>query len=119
MYTLLPVIIFLVSYIFWFIYGGACKKPKMDMRSRGDRAFATTIIVLFLFYPTVVSALAQSMNCIDVDGERRLAKDFEEICFQGTHWYMFIFVSLPGLVILAAGIPLLAGFSLKKNWAVL
>ena len=69
MFTLLPIMIFVLSYIFWFTYG-CCR--KMASREKQDKAFATAVIVLFLFYPTVVSVLAQSMNCRSIDGVYRL-----------------------------------------------
>ena len=78
MYNFLPVIIFCISYLFWYTYG-SCK--KMDKNSRRDRAFATTVIVLFLFYPTIVSVLAQSLNCRQIDDESRLVRDLEEVCY--------------------------------------
>ena len=44
-----------------------------------------------------------------------MVKDMEEICYQGTHFYIMIFVSLPGLLLWAAGIPIFALIRLKKN----
>ena len=42
---------------------------------------ATTTIVLFLFYPTIVSILAKSMNCVKIENESRLYDDLEEVCY--------------------------------------
>ena len=51
MFTAMPVLIYLFSMLFWAIYG-RCK--RIHAKERGDKATATAIIVLFLFYPTIV-----------------------------------------------------------------
>ena len=50
-----------------------------------------------------------------VDGQFRLAKDMEEICYQGTHFYIMVLVSIPGLLLWAVGIPIFALIKLKTN----
>jgi len=74
MYTLLPIGIFLVSFLFWRIYGLFARLDKQDM---SDKILATQVIVLFLFYPTIVGVLADSVNCINIEGQQRLFKDLE------------------------------------------
>ena len=39
----------------------------------------------------------------------------EEVCFQGSHFWIMIFVSIPALLGWAAGIPIYAGYKLKQN----
>ena len=60
-FALLPVLVYTISSIFWAIYG-RCK--RIQTLDRGDRAIATSTVIIFLFYPTIVFTLAKSMNCI-------------------------------------------------------
>ena len=80
---------------------------------------ATTIIVAFLFYPTIVKVIAQSMNCTPIDGENRLYEDLEELCLKGAHFWVLILVSIPALLSWAVGIPIYALIKLRKNLQVL
>ena len=114
MYALLPPMIFGFSYLFWYGYG-CCR--KIASKEKRDKAFATSVIVLFLFYPTIVSVIAQSMNCQKIDGVYRLANDLEQVCYEGTHLTMMIFVSVPGLIAWAVGIPIFALLQLNNSMA--
>lgn len=112
MFTSLPFIIAFFSMVFWQIYG-ACK--RIHAKERSDKATATTIIVLFLFYPTIVAILAKSLNCITIEDNARLYDDLEEKCYEGMHLAIVLFVSVPGLIAWAAGIPIYALIKLFKN----
>lgn len=50
-FSCMPFIIYGISWLFWAIYG-KCK--RMHAKERSDKGTATAIIVLFLFYPTIV-----------------------------------------------------------------
>lgn len=92
---------------------------KMIPSERSDKSTATTIIVLFLFYPTIVSILAKSINCVKIEGVNRLFDDLEEECYTGMHLLMILTVSTPGLIAWAIGIPLYALWKLQSNMAAL
>ena len=102
-FTLLPFMVVIISWAFWFMYG-CCK--QMGAQERNDKSVATISIVLFLFYPTIVTYLAESVNCAPVEGVMRLYSDLEEQCYTGTHTVMIVLVSMPGLLCWAFGIPL-------------
>ena len=112
MFTCMPFIIYLISIFFWGTYG---RCARVHAQERNDKATATTIIVLFLFYPTIVSVIAQSINCVEIEGEFRLFQDYEEICYEGTHLLMILSVSVPGLLAWAIGIPVYALIRLYSN----
>lgn len=112
----MPFIIQIVSSAFWNCYG-RCK--RVHPQERNDKSTATAIIVLFLFYPTIVSILAKSLNCMVIEGETRLFDDLEEVCYTGTHLLVVLTVSMPGLIAWAAGIPIYALVKLNKNFAAL
>ena len=112
MFTCMPFLIKFFSWLFWIIYG-RCK--RINPKERSDKSTATAIIVLFLFYPTIVSIIAKSVNCVQIEGESRLFDDLQEICFEGTHLLIVITVTLPGLIGWAIGIPIYALVKLFKN----
>ena len=85
----------------------------MEGQERGDKTTATAVIILFLFYPTIVAQMAQSVNCIQIDGVNRLYNDLEEECFVGTHFWIMILVSIPALLCWAVGIPIYAAIKLR------
>ena len=112
MFSCMPFLIYIFSGMFWAIYG-RCK--RIHASERGDKATATSIIVLFLFYPTIVQILAKSINCKDIEGTSRLFDDLEEVCYEGTHLLILCSVSIPGLIAWAVGIPVYAFIKLKSN----
>ena len=80
-----------------------------------DRTISTTAIIWFLFYPKIVEEIAMSINCTKIDGVSRLYNDLEEVCFTGLHLKWLFFVSVPGLIIEAFGIPLLGLYMIRRN----
>ena len=112
LFALMPFMIQFFSWLFWVLYG-KCK--RIHETERRDKGTATAIIVLFLFYPTIVQIIAKSVNCVEIEGEKRLFDDLEELCFEGTHLLIVLTVSLPGLVAWAFGIPVYALVKLFKN----
>ena len=60
LFTCLPFMIQIFSKSFWACYG-RCK--RMHENERNDKGTATGIIVLFLFYPTIVKIVAESVSC--------------------------------------------------------
>ena len=46
-----------------------------------DKTVATIAIIWFIFYPTIVTYLASSINCTVIEDEARLYDDLEEVCF--------------------------------------
>ena len=111
-FALLPLIIEMFCWLFWAVYG-RCK--KMKKKDRWDRSNATSIIILFLFYSTIVSELAKSLSCKEIEGVNRLYEDLEEKCYEGSHLLMILTVSVPGLIVWAIGIPVFALCKILRN----
>ena len=78
----LPLIIIPISFLFWFIKG-CCS--GLTTEQRNDKTISTIAIIWFLFYPTIVGYLANSINCTAIEGTMRLYDDLEEECFTGKH----------------------------------
>ena len=77
----LPVAVIVLSFVFWTVR--KCVSRLMTWQEQLDKTVATIAIIWFLFYPTIVSYLASSINCTDIEGNWRLYDDLEEICFLG------------------------------------
>lgn len=105
LFALLPFGIICASFFFWQVNGCISALSKEE---RNDKNYTTIIIILFLFYPAIVSYMAESVNCYSLEGEFRLYNDLEEVCYIGTHLVILVLVSVPGLLVWALGIPFFA-----------
>ena len=74
LFALLPFGIMLVSTLFWIVKGWLTSLSKVE---RNDKDYSTVIIMMFLFYPTIVSYMAESVNCYELEGILRLYVDLE------------------------------------------
>ena len=115
-FYILPLAVIPLSLIFWGVKGCI---SKLSAQERWDRTVSTINIIWFLFYPTIVSYLASSINCTEIEDTPRLYDDLEEICYQGLHLQIIYFVTIPGLTLWAFGIPLLSFFLLRRGFAYL
>ena len=86
----------------------------MTSQERKDKNRATVTILFFLFYPTIVTAIASSINCVDIEGTSRLYDDLEQVCYTGLHLKVVHFISIPGFILWVFGIPLYALYLLRK-----
>ena len=98
--------------MFWFLKG-CCSGLTTEQRI--DKTISTIAIIWFLFYPTIVGYLANSINCTDIEGTLRLYDDLEEECYTGKHLQIVYSVALPGLILYAFGMPFL-GLALTKRF---
>ena len=104
-FALLPIGIIIISTVFWAVKAFFQNLHAIERR---DKTYTTIVIMLFLFYPTIVSYMAESVNCYRLEGVLRLYNDLEEICYQDSHIWILILVSIPGLILWAFGIPFFA-----------
>lgn len=86
----------------------------MTYQQQIDKTISTIAIVWFLFYPTIVSYLAKSINCTKIEDTYRLYDDLEQECFTGRHMSVVYTISIPGLILWAFGVPLL-GYGLMER----
>jgi hypothetical protein len=108
----LPVIVIILSYLFWLLKGCI---SRMNAQERVDKTISTIAIIWYIFYPSIVSYLAQSINCTSIEGTPRLYNDLEEVCYQGRHMSIIYGVSIPGLILWAFGMPFLGAYLLRRN----
>ena len=91
MFTLSPIVVIIIANVFWFIRG-ICK--NMDSIERRDKTVSTVSILWFLFYPSIVSNLASSINCKQIEDTNRLYNDLEEECYRGSHFIIMLTLSM-------------------------
>ena len=111
-FTALPFAAIVLSFIFWTLR--RLNSADITWQGQLDKTVATIAIIWFLFYPTIVSYLASSVNCTDVEGQWRLYDDLEEICFKGKHSNVTAAISIPGLILWAFGMPFLGLFLIRR-----
>ncbi len=116
MFFILPVLVMIFSVIFWFARS-IC--ARQTMQEKIDKTVSTIAIVWFLFYPTIVSYLASSINCTSIEGTPRLYDDLEEVCYEGRHLKVIYSISIPGLLLWAFGIPFLGLYLIRRSRRVL
>jgi len=112
-FATLPVIVIIFSFFFWLVRG--CLSSQMTRQQRVDNTISTIAIIWFIFYPTIVSYLASSINCTEFEGVWRLYDDLEEVCWTGDHSTVVFSISIPGLVLWAFGMPLLGLFLVRRS----
>ena len=71
----------------------------------------STIVVMVLIHPTLTRKSVQLLTCESLgenDPNTYLRRDFEIVCWQGSHLVWATMVGMPFLVLYAAGIPLVS-----------
>lgn len=55
-------------------------------RIKSSRITSTSIVVMFLIYPSIIKGLSDLFLCDDVAGKTRLVKALDTECYTGKHW---------------------------------
>ena len=95
---------------------GCCLKEKGEPRRVFIQEWGqtSTVVGLFLMYPSVVKALFRGLACTTVGDHAYLTKDFSIRCFEGEH-AVFVVPAVCCLVLYGVGIPAVA-MSLMWQW---
>jgi hypothetical protein len=81
-----------------------------------DKFYVSTVILLYLFYPSACKNTFQILACTEVGPDQwYLSADLQQECFRGTHLSMIIALCLPQMLLYVAGLPLVAFTVLYKN----
>ena len=102
LYLLLPVLLVLLSLLFWRIKAGLQQGGWAYVRSR---ATATVIVLFFLVHPAVTRQVFSIFHCQDIDGEARLVSDLGVACYVGSHLGWATLGGGLGLLLWVGGIP--------------
>ena len=119
-YTFSVPIIIAVCILVWGVITCCCQKCcKFSFSTIKDYTILSIVLMLFLFYPTLVKLTLSMLKCpsIGTGNERRmfLMADLQEPCFTGRHEaYMFL-LTIPQLVCYVLGLPLIAAILIFRN----
>jgi hypothetical protein len=83
-----------------------------------DKVVATVITIIYLLYPTLCGAAFSMVACKQIGKSHTyLVQDLQVECFapNGAHTYWFVFLCLPALITLVAGIPGIASYMLWRS----
>ena len=70
--ALLPVIIFMATFLFWYIFSRTKEQKKnepQDLHRTFSRAASTTSLLFFIYYPFIIESLLTSVSCQDSQEE--------------------------------------------------
>lgn len=73
------------------------------------------LIMLWLVQPDICHIVFASFSCVSIEGEQRLFRDPEIICWEGSHLNNIIYWAIPGFLIYIIGLPLFLLDKLRKN----
>ena len=71
--------------------------------------------MLFLCYPMLVKIALSALKCIQVGESRYLMADLEEICFTGRHVEYLMMLTIPQIILVVLGLPLLSLGIILRN----
>lgn len=112
MYALLPILLAIISLLFWLIYLKCRKRGYGELKTK----FLSTIIVCcYIVHPNICESVFTSFNCIDIEGTYRLSNNVATVCYEGIHMKYLAMVSIPSLFIWVLGIPFYAFLFLYYN----
>ena len=82
-----------------------------------DYTILSIVLMLFLFYPTLVKLTLSMLKCPSVghEGYMFLMADLQEPCFIGRHKAYIFLLTIPQLVCYVLGLPLIAAILIFRN----
>lgn len=113
-FSILPIIVFIISLIVFKLLKISCCKNRFNDKILTN-TFITTMVFIFLIYPTISSYTFGIFNCISIEGTSYLEKDFDIECWSDDHYYYIFYFTLPVILIWVIGYPLFIIIILSKN----
>jgi hypothetical protein len=98
------------------LYGFSCTNANKSKKNEIETKFkASTIFLLFLVHPSMTKGMIDMFNCQYVDGQKRLTKNMQTICYEGFHGKLVNYLCYPCLIIWGFGIPAGVYLLMSKN----
>ena len=95
-----------------FTFGKTCIKRKSNFK---NYTILSAVLLLFLLYPMLVKTCLSMLKCIKVGNVRYLMADLEEPCFEERHLGYLLLLSIPQLILVVIGLPLLSLLVIVRN----
>ena len=112
-----PVIVISVLFT-WSLIRLLCrcqKCRKIKARDYKNYTILSCVLMLFLCYPTLVEVTLTMLKCVQVGPKRYLMASLEETCFEGRHATYVTLLTVPQLLLVVIGLPVLAGLTIIRN----
>jgi hypothetical protein len=87
---------------------------KYFRKSTSDSAMATGVLLLYLFYPSIVRHSFRTLECVEVCDSIVLGQDLQEKCWMGRHLSIILYVSIPSIFVFALLLPIYSILMLNK-----
>ena len=124
-FAFLPLLVVLLAFAFWYVYGVVRGVPFFDKRTKSasgepsstpkDKFVVTVGAVLYLMFPTLVGGTFQMFDCRAVGDARFLSADMEESCDGDRYALMMPLLGVSQLILYVCGLPLLMLWFLIRN----
>ena len=79
-----------------------------------DKTILTTVLLLFVLYPSIVSRVLSLLHCMKIGDAEYLVADLQEPCYRGNHQIMLYSIGLPQLIVYVLGLPVAGIFTVGK-----
>ena len=117
-YTFSVPIIIVICILVWLLITLCCQK-KCNLKSNQikDYTILSIVLMLFLFYPTLVKLTLSMLKCPTVGHESNmyLMADLQEQCFVGRHKFYIYLLTVPQIILYVLGLPMTAAFIIFRN----
>jgi hypothetical protein len=90
-------------------------KPLKFKENYLRNSLTTSLVIIFLLYPTITKYAFSIFNCFEVDGISYLTKDYNIKCWSENHTLIIIYYTLPIIIVWVFGFPLAIFIILFRN----
>jgi hypothetical protein len=112
-FAILPVILAILSLCLWTFM--RIIKPLKFKENYLRNSLTTSLVIVFLIYPTITKYVFSMFNCVEVDGISFLTKDYSIECWSKNHTKILIYYTLPIIIVWVIGFPLAIFIILFRN----
>jgi hypothetical protein len=126
--AVIPFLIVALNYALWnFIYLFYRKQDEASPEitrveylknlsaTKTRRIHASILIVLIFFHPSLIDVLFEMFNCADIDGDIRMSRELDEVCYKGTHLHLVVFLVIPSILVWGFGLPTISLIALIQK----
>jgi hypothetical protein len=115
-FTFTVPIVILLSITTWtciqYTCGRTCKIRRGNFK---NYKILSAVLLLFLLYPMLVKTCLSMFKCIRIGDKRYLMADLEEPCFESRHVGYLLLLTIPQLILVVIGLPLLSLLVIVRN----
>jgi len=91
------------------------KAKKKKIFSNKDKAVLSSVVSLYLLYPTTTQQTFSLLSCKQVGDNYWLTEDLEEPCYNGRHLLFFFLLVIPQMLLYIFGLPGISLYFLHRN----